>query len=159
MPLLVVFVYILLAGIGLPYALHASSLLGQIYQHCMCELTNQRLILAYTGNASFAFILCFLPVAWALRLQRFQSLTPISIARLGWFTGLLTAYVALHLNLTAFVQVFGSDWNQWSAFVAMVIPKILAILPLALLSGHLGAKALLRLHAKLITPSRNPLSA
>jgi cytochrome bd-type quinol oxidase subunit 2 len=134
---LIAYIYIVLSGVAVPFALQAHDLIGRYYLILAGEITASSLIRDFMIIASLVFTMLAISrgVTWLLfrkkpRLHR--SINSAAIAAAG--------FVSVCLALTDHKQIYGNTWGIYDSLLAFVAPVWPAILPIVSAGAYLGMR-------------------
>lgn len=133
---LIAYIYILLSGVAVPFALQARDLIGRDYG--AREITALSLLEDFFILSSLTCILFFVLQAPLLvpffrkRLRMRRILNAILLASLG--------FSSASLALTDNTQVYGNTWAPGEGFMAFVVPVWPAILIIIAAGSYIGAR-------------------
>lgn len=136
---LIAYIYILLSGVAVPFALQAHDLIGREYLIRAGEITALSLLEDFFLLSSLMCTLFFALQALMLLLPFFRKRTRlrrILNALILAFSGFSSASLALTDN----TQVYGNTWAPGEGFMAFVVPVWPAILIIVVAGAYLGAQ-------------------
>lgn len=134
---LIVYIYILLSGVAVPYALQAHDLIGREYLILAGEITAGSLLSDFLIIATFAFILLAIARGAArLLFQRKRDLLRMSDS----CTLAIAGFASASLALMDHKQVYGNTWDMGGAFMTFVAPAWPALLAIIVVGAYLGAR-------------------
>jgi hypothetical protein len=136
---LIAYIYILLSGVAMPFALQARDLIGREYFLRAGEITALSLLEDFFILSSLMCTLFFVLQALFLLLPFFRNhlrMRRILNAILLAFLGFSSASLALTDN----TEIYGNTWAPGEGFMAFVVPVWPAILIIVAAGAYLGAQ-------------------